>query len=124
MPPLPGAETRFSFAITPPPPFASSHSSYSSGLASQTYNSALQWQAESNNAEVDDYDPPTKRWRSTGSSSNSSELERKRKHQSHGSIQCESASDSVSLPAIPEEDAVTWDSSEESSTKPKPQRQP
>ncbi|KAJ8566775.1 hypothetical protein ON010_g6347 [Phytophthora cinnamomi] len=72
MPPLPGAETRFSFAITPPPPFASSHSSYSSGLASQTYNSALQWQAESNNAEVDDYDPPTKRWRSTGSSSNSS----------------------------------------------------
>ncbi|KAE9120532.1 hypothetical protein PF010_g7458 [Phytophthora fragariae] len=63
--PLPAAEeNRLSFAITPPPPFASSRSSYSSGLASHAFDSELQWQ--------DDYNPPTKRRRSTGSSSNSS----------------------------------------------------
>ncbi|GMF41343.1 unnamed protein product [Phytophthora fragariaefolia] len=70
--PIPGAEARLSFAITPPPPFASSRNSYSSGLAAQTYDSALQWQGESNDEGVDDCSPPTKRRRSTGSSSNSS----------------------------------------------------
>jgi hypothetical protein len=57
-----------SYMITPPSPrFASSQNSYRSSLASQEYDSALLWQAES-----DDYGPLTKRRRSTGSSSNSS----------------------------------------------------
>ncbi|GMF13503.1 unnamed protein product [Phytophthora lilii] len=61
-----------SYTITPPPAFTSSRSSYSSGLVSQAYDSALVWQGESDNVGIDDYGPPTKRRRSTGSSSNSS----------------------------------------------------
>ncbi|KAL3656620.1 hypothetical protein V7S43_018525 [Phytophthora oleae] len=52
-------------------PVATSRSSYSSGLVSQTYDSALVWH-ESRNTEQDDSEPPTKRQRSSDRSSNSS----------------------------------------------------